>query len=292
VRSEIHLPELLPWDGPDGQADIHIRLGAVPEIPNPANSSLRLKVDSTGFCRFELPGSFIFGVRDGSEIIVESTVPPDSIQLRNYLFGTGLALICHQRGVFPLHGSCLKLGEQAVIFTGNSGAGKSTLAAALTQHGYPLLSDDVCVLEYKDGWMVRPAFPRVKLHPASLEAVLGVASDGLEINPQGKHHFRFESVSFEPSPVPLAAIYFLERLADGLNSSILDVKGIERLELIRSQIFRRSMGRTLGKHIFLRTTALQIASQIPIRKLFRSFDLDRITETVHLLEQFHGQPPE
>ena len=35
---------------------------------------------------------------------------------------------------------------RAALFLGGSGAGKSTLAAALAQRGYPLVTDDFCVV--------------------------------------------------------------------------------------------------------------------------------------------------
>lgn len=178
VQSEICLPELLPWEDPGAAVDIHIRLGEVPPLQKIVASTRRLTVDDTGLCRFEIPRVVTFSVRDGREIVIDPFTSPDSIELRNYLFGTGLGLVCHQRGVFPLHGSCLQLGEGAVIFSGNSGSGKSTLAAAMAHHGYTLMADDVCVLTETDrGWVVWPAFPRVKLLPASLQAIFGVDAE-------------------------------------------------------------------------------------------------------------------
>jgi hypothetical protein len=181
-----------------------------------------------------------------------------------------------------LHGSCLRFGDNAIVFYGNSGAGKSTLAAALAQRGHTLLSDDVCALsDMEGGWFVRPAFPRVKLQPASLKAIFGESPDHPPIRLQGKHHFRFEPVSsFDPNPVPLAAIYFLEKAEQGQTESIVEVSGIEKLALINSQVFRPRMG----------GTALRLAGAVAVRRFCRSFDLSRIDATVALLEQKHGAP--
>jgi hypothetical protein len=290
VQSEIPLPELLPWTTPAHNVDIYIRLGTVPPILNVLDGNWSLTMDGNGLCRVDIPGVCIFSMRAGCEIVIEPAPAADPVELRNYLFGTGLGLICHQRGVFPLHGSCLSFGSHAVVFSGDSGAGKSTLAAALARRGYPLLADDVAVLENRTGgWVVRPAFPRVKLWPTSFRAVLGVRPGQSPVDPRGKRHFQFEPVpAFDPGPVPLGAIYFLEQLEDGQPESVVEVRGIEKLQLIRSQVFRRRMGRALGRKAFLRGTALQLAGAVAVRRLRRSFDLSRIDATIARIEQLHG----
>ncbi len=293
VQSEIPLPELLPWSRPTHPVDIYIRLGTVPPLLDVLGGKWSLTMDTSGLCRVEIPGVCIFSIRDGCEIVIEPAPATDSVELRNYLFGTGLGLICHQRGVFPLHGSCLRFGSHAVIFSGDSGAGKSTLAAALARRGHPLLADDVCVLENRAGsWVVRPAFPRVKLWPTSFRAVLGVRPGQSLVDRRGKRHFQFEPVpAFDPDPVPLAAIYFLEQIEDGQPESVVEVSGVEKLQLIRSQIFRRRVGRALGRKTFLRGATLQLAGGVAVRRLRRSFDLSRIDATIARIEQLHGAAP-
>jgi hypothetical protein len=292
VQSEIRLHELTPWEKPDADVDIFIRLGRVPPLEKIAVSKKRLTIDEAGICRLEIPGIVTFSVRDGCEVVVDPLASPDSLEMRSYLFGTGLGLLCHQRGVFPLHGSCLRLGQGAVIFTGNSGAGKSTLAAALTHRGHTLMADDVCALTETDrGWVVWPAFPRVKLVSDSLKAVLGVEpeKDGLSL--RGKHHFRFEPVhAFTVEPVPLEAIYFLERAEDAEPDSISEIPGLKRLALLQSQIFRPKAGNLLGCGPFLFRSVTSIAATVPIRQLHRSFDLERIGATVAMLEEAHRLP--
>jgi hypothetical protein len=292
VQSEICLPELLPWEDPSAAVDIHIRLGEVPPLQKIVASTRRLTIDATGLCRLEIPGGATFSVRDGSEIVVDPVASPDPFEVRNYLYGTGLGLICHQRGVFPLHGSCLQLGEGAVIFSGNSGSGKSTLAAALAHRGYTLMADDVCVLTETDrGWVVWPAFPRVKLLPASLQAILGVEAERAALSLQGKHHFRFEPVrSFARNPVPLEAIYFLERMQNEEPDSIVDVPGLKRLALLERQIFRPRAGNLLGRRESLFCSTAGIAATVPIFELRRNFDLKRIGETIAMLEGAHRVP--
>ena len=47
----------------------------------------------------------------------------------------------------PLHGSCVTLGDGALLLLGPRGAGKSSLAAALDSAGFGLLTDDACAID-------------------------------------------------------------------------------------------------------------------------------------------------
>jgi len=290
LESEIPLPELRPWDDPEAEVDIRIRIGAVPQYPNMEANTLRFTMQGSDDCRIQIPGIAVFGVKGGRELTVEPAISVESTQFRNYLFGSGLGLLCHQRGVLPFHGSCLQIGDQAVIFSGKSGAGKSTLAAALTHRGYRLLADDVCALTLRDGrWVVWPAFPRVKLKPAAHKAIFG-QNPGLEtLSLQGKHHFCFDPVkSFDVTPLPLGAIYFLEKAEDGELERIEEVKGLDRIALLQGQIFRRQWGLRMGRQIeFFKNSAL-IAGKVKIRRLFRSFDFTRMNNTMEILEDAHS----
>lgn len=292
VQSEICLPELLPWVDPGAAVDIHIRLGEVPPLQKIVASTRRLTVDDTGLCRLEIPRVAAFSLRDGRVIVIDPLTSPDSIELRNYLYGTVLGLICHQRAVFPLHGSCLQVGEGAVIFSGNSGSGKSTLAAALAHRGYTLMADDVCVITKMDrSWVVWPAFPRVKLLPASLQAIFGVEAEQAGPSLQGKYHFRFEPVCpFQMNPVPLEAIYFLARTQNDQPDSIVEVPGLKRLALLESQIFRLRAAAALGRSESLFRSAAGIAATVPIYELHRNFDLKSIGATIAMLEEAHRVP--
>jgi hypothetical protein len=294
VQSEIPLPELPAWKTPEAAVDVRIRLGTVPPLAEVTASTQRMTTNGAGLCRIEIPEVVTFSVRDGREIVIDPLVSPDSLEVHNFLFGTGLGLLCHQRGVFPLHGSCLQLGGKAVIFSGKSGAGKSTLAAALVNRGHILLADDVCALtRTEQGWQVWPAFPRVKLHPASLQAVLGKQANPSQANLQGKVHFQLEPVrSFALQPVPLDAIYFLRKAEDGEPERIIDLSNLESLASLQNQTFRRGMGVLLGRREFLFQSAAQIAADVPVRQLRRNFDLKRIESSLSILEKAHGFSPQ
>jgi hypothetical protein len=82
----------------------------------------------------------------------------------DYLLGGVLAFVVRLRGRVPLHASAVVIEDQAVLFAGSAGAGKSSLAAAFAILGYPVLSDDVVVMD-DSGACVRayPSYARLSL---------------------------------------------------------------------------------------------------------------------------------
>ena len=71
-------------------------------------------------------------------------------------------------GVFMVHGSCVAIDGQAVLFVGQSFRGKSTAAYAMMRQGYPVLNDDrVLVWLAEDGYRVGALSDVFKLRDAS-----------------------------------------------------------------------------------------------------------------------------
>ena len=88
--------------------------------------------------------------------------------------GPVIAFTLRLRGVTCLHASCVAVDDRAIALLGRPGAGKSTTAAAFAQLGYSVLSDDVVVLDDRNGqFRVQPGYPRVNLWPDSVHALFG-----------------------------------------------------------------------------------------------------------------------
>src|ERR1051326_5802046 len=84
---------------------------------------------------------------DGREIAFEPEAGKSDEDLRIFLLSSALGALLHQRAGLILHAAAVAVEGEAILFCGPSGAGKSTLVAALARAGYPLISDDVCVIE-------------------------------------------------------------------------------------------------------------------------------------------------
>jgi hypothetical protein len=116
---------------------------------------------------FELlaPGVARYRVTGGGPLQVERL--PGGLEALVNLFGQGLpqAASWVQRGYLALHAAALAFPEGAVVVAGPAAAGKSLLAAALVQRGYPLLADEVTVLDWPgDGPpVVLPGCPDILL---------------------------------------------------------------------------------------------------------------------------------
>ncbi len=62
--------------------------------------------------------------------------------------GTALGYVLRSHALLTLHAAALLLpGGGAVLATGLTGAGKSTVAAIALQEGWPVLADDLCVID-------------------------------------------------------------------------------------------------------------------------------------------------
>ena len=88
-----------------------------------------------------------------------------------FILGTVFGILLHQREQIVLHASAVRVNGKAVLFCGPSGAGKSTLAAALAQHGYPLVTDDFCTIALNGSGppLVHPDGRQLKLWAQAIE---------------------------------------------------------------------------------------------------------------------------
>jgi hypothetical protein len=139
--------------------------------------------------------------------------------MATYLLGPIFSLLLRLKGTLTLHASAVRLGDVAVALVGPQGAGKSTTAGSFAKAGYPVLTDDVAPLrDGGDVFEITPAYPNIRLWPASVEILFG-APDALPcITPNWDKRYLELGTSvhgFEPNPVRLAAIYFFyPRIAD------------------------------------------------------------------------------
>jgi hypothetical protein len=168
IRSEMTLPELgsryQDAEAAAGPA-IDIKLGPVPlELPD-SHRNLRSMQVADGTVQLNVHDVARYRIRDGREITVEPE--PDSTQrnVRLFLLGSAIGVLCHQRGLLPLHANAIVANGSAVAFVGGSGAGKSTLAAHFSRAGYQVLCDDICVVSCDESGrpFAWPGLPRLKL---------------------------------------------------------------------------------------------------------------------------------
>jgi hypothetical protein len=164
-----------------------------------------------GSIHLRWPGLFEFLVSaDGNRIGWRNLDGTRREAFQEYLLGQVLSFAMLVRGVEPLHATAVVVEEGAVAFLGDSGYGKSTLGASFVRANYPLLTDDVMVLEKRgQQFVAHPGMPRIKLLPE----MCGGLFQGREGTPMNrftrKTIFALKAQEHQMSAIPLRALYVL-----------------------------------------------------------------------------------
>lgn len=283
VRSDIPLSELHPWSSDDHPVDIDIRLAAIPTNPeSPIFVLPHSDLWADGTFLLNMAGIGRFWVTGGREVRVEPVPGCMEGELKAFLLGSVLGVLCHQRGLLPIHASAVSINGAAILITGHSGEGKSTLAAALGARGHTLLTDDIAAIDPTGPWLL-PAYPQRKLTPDVLET-LDMPQDGLVTHRPGLVKYRVPVTDFDPTPRKPVAIYRLNVLAVGACGAPSRLGAVQSMAALDDLIYRRGVGQHIQpkKHLF---AALgRLAQATPVYDLYR-----RKGAPLHELEHFAQQ---
>ncbi len=286
IRSSIEIPELVPFQG---EPDINIRFGSVPD---------ELEASQKTTPRFQAkPGCFLlkvdsiakYLVTNGNKIIVNQSPGASEEEIRLFLLGSAIGAVLHQRGMFPVHASSIKVNNECVMFCGASGYGKSTTANAFIKRGYDLHTDDVCVIaKNKDGIpIVFPEYPHLKLwedslletgqNPESYRRVRHVV-DKYTV-PTGQH--------FCLSPRPIKKTYILSP-NNNKDITITGLKGMDKFKCLRGQTYRKKFVSGLGTEESNFKAAAFVASHVPVARVQRPKNPFLLKELIDLIEKDFG----
>jgi hypothetical protein len=186
-----------------------------------------------------------------------------------YLLGQVLSYALVARGIEPLHGTVVVVDGEAVGLLGDCGLGKSTLAAALLQRGCRVLTDDLIVVKRRRrAWVVEPGIPRLKLFPSVARALLDRRGGTPMNNGTSKLVLPLARAQSVGRPVPLKALYLLERptAASRRSTRIERIAGADALlEVIRAtfNLVVRSPTRFANQFGF----ASELAADVPVKRL-------------------------
>jgi hypothetical protein len=223
-----------------------------------------------------------FRVRDGRDVVVSAAPDADERAIRVYLLGTCFGVLCHQRGLLPLHASAVRAPDGCAAFSAPSGTGKSTLAAWLAQRGHPLITDDVCVLEATEsGVRVLPAHPYVKVWDDGLEALAAERSDLTRVYGRREKYHMPLSEGFTAEPVPMRRLYMV---ADGEGIAIERVSGLDAVAALVEATYRMPHAVRMGLETAHFRLCASVSAAVGVYRLRRPRDLERMEETLEALE--------
>ncbi|ADX45011.1 hypothetical protein Acav_1089 [Paracidovorax avenae ATCC 19860] len=289
VRSGMELPELPAWTGSGAEpGDIFIEEGSVPGGPGTATpGSPWLEVGGDGAVLMQIPGLVRIHVQGGRTMRVERLCPGDA-GWRLFLLGSALACLCLQRGLFPLHAACLRVGSRTLAIAGHSGAGKSTLAAALLRRGHGLLGDDLTVLDVSASngrIQVLPAFPRLKLWGEAMDA-LGMDGSGVPKVRDGLDKYDLRSqTGFDPRPVPLDAVLVLR---EGAGPELRPLSPAAAVPVLHGLLSRGKAAVQMGLQASTFAQAASVGRTVPVWTLQRPRRFDALDATADLIETHFG----
>lgn len=283
IRSSIVLPELISGGGGE---DVVISEGnfALP----PERTCIAPCIHATSeqvFLNWEDVGTF--QLIKGRELVYTSAPGVEEQVLRLFILGSGIGVLLHQQNKLVLHASAVAVNGGAVAFIGDKGWGKSTTAAAMMSKGYPLITDDLLVIENvpeSDAAWVLPGYPQVKLWPDVFESLGYEAENFPRSRPELEKRSHSFEIAFIDHPVPLKSIYLLgageELAAVPLPGQVALMQLIRHLYVSRFGTFFLN---TVGGAAFFEKCA-DLSRIVPMRLLRRPFDLSQLSSLVNLIE--------
>ncbi|WP_339147749.1 MULTISPECIES: aldolase [unclassified Sutcliffiella] len=284
ITTEYPLPELEPLTIYPNFPDITIKKGRLEEKWDEVSEPNRYFHIVENLCMFEIPGTAIFQVKNGNEIIVSAVEEAEVDHIRLYLLGTCMGAILMQRRILPLHGSAVAINGKAYAIVGDSGAGKSTTASVLLQRGYELISDDVIPVTFTidNIPVVTPAYPQQKLWQESLNK-FGMESSNLRpiIDRETKFAIPVSS-QFTTATLPLAGIFELVKTEEEA-TTFTPIQGLNRLHTLFLHTYRNFFLSRAGLMEWHFQTTAKMANKITFYKIQRSsseFTANQITDFI------------
>ncbi len=290
-----YVPECMADDSPP---DVILTRGEAPEtLTNAVWSSPFISIAADGTALIELPEVARFLLKEGRTITVQPAPGAALVDVETFLIGPVAGILLHQRGVLPLHASCVAVDGAAIALTGAVGSGKSTFATALVRKGAAPMSDDICPVVFcGDGAPLAIPGPSCRrLWPDTREAFGCGGPAWAPIRPG--HAKQIGPAEAETRPVaPLAPLRLgavIRLVPDhGGEAGIRRLRGLASVAPLKDIVYRFRLGRALGRGEALFGDAMRLAGKTPIFEVRRpeGFEhLERMADAI--LECFRVRGP-
>ncbi|HEX6648255.1 MAG TPA: hypothetical protein VF075_01905 [Pyrinomonadaceae bacterium] len=226
----------------------------------------------------------------GTEIWADWREPLTIEDATTYLLGPIMGFVMLLRGVVCLHASAIAIDEYAIALVGPAGSGKSTTAAAFAERGFGILAEDVVTLDDRGNqFLVRPAYPCIRLWPASVKALYGNETHLPKLTPNWDKRYLDLHEQFQQQPLTLAAIYLLGERRD--DDSAPFVETVDRAEGLMSLVANTYATKLMDRDMRAREFELltRVLNNVPLRRVTPHSDAARIPELCdRILDDFES----
>ncbi len=226
-------------------------------------------------------------VANGESITIEKAPEATDRDVLLFLWASAIGALLHQRGMIIIHGSSIKTGEHAVIFSGTSGSGKSTIASAfVSENEAQIISDDISAITIAESGIpvVVPGYPLIKLWRDSSEKLLIEWDDTMLIRESVNKMIVKIGDRFASKAVPLSQFYLLSYKNSG-PPAISEITGYKKLELLMGKIFRKKFVWKMEAgpvDVFMDASA--ILPYVRVCTLERMYGIAYLDETIAMIE--------
>jgi hypothetical protein len=207
---------------------------------------------------------------DGRRILGHPLTADPTDVLSAFFPGGVLSFALLRLGIEQLHATAVVIQGEAIGFMGDARAGKSSLAAHFVAKGYPLLTDDLMVLDFHgERILAQPGLPRLKLFGDSME-MLRRSSMGESITLNrisGKQIINLRGQQFCGANVRTRVLYTLKTSHDFADAVRIEPLSSHDafLEICRATFNAQVLGPARLQQQF--GMAYRVASAIPVTRL-------------------------
>jgi hypothetical protein len=188
------------------------------------------------------------------------------------LLGEILSLWLELRGIPMIHASAAVVDNGAIAFLSSTKGGKTGLAAAFTQQGHQILTDDILPLEERhDHFLARPGFPALRMWPDQAGHFFGDYEHLELVHP--KHSKRRIPVgsggigTFCNEEKPLKVIYLPQRLGPDSEIVIEPLSKKRAFFALIQNSYTAGLNELLGLQPQRMTFFSRMVRQVPVRRL-------------------------